>query len=120
APRPMAMQAPAQITTATTQVQAKNSPSGKAGRGDLELKSVSDLVDRLYLVVPVQLLAQALDVQVHRPRIAHIFAAPDALVYRLAEERYVPVLHKKQQQLELLRGQRDGLRPLRDGVGARV
>ena len=58
--------------------------------------------------------------QVHGAGVAHVLAAPDALVDGLAEEGDVAVADKEQQQLELLGRQRDGARAARHGVGAGV
>ena len=49
----------------------------------LTLHPVSHLIDRRDFAVPVQLLLQPLDVQVHCPALAHVLPAPDGLVDRL-------------------------------------
>ena len=70
---------------------------------------VSHLVDSRNLIVPVQLLFQPLDMEIHCPALTHVLAAPDILVDGLPVQGYVAVPGQQQQKLELLHGQHHGL-----------
>ena len=72
------------------------------------------------LVLPAQLFAQPLDVQIHGLAAVAVLAAPDVLVDRLAVERGAGVAGEKQQQVIFLMRERDLLRAAPDLHGARV
>ena len=60
----------------------------------LRLQPVADAVDSAELVLPADLPAQALDVQIDHAAADRVFSAPDALIYRVAVERRAAVSHR--------------------------
>ena len=81
----------------------------KADFSALRLQPVADAVDSAELVLPADLPAQALDVQINHAAADRVFPAPDALIYRVAVERRAAVSHEEQHQIPLGLGKVDGL-----------
>ena len=63
----------------------------------VDLQSIADLVDGAEPILPAQLFADALHMEIHGAAVAEEVGLPDALVDGVAEEGDVGVAHKEQQ-----------------------